>query len=157
MADTRVWGPDICGDARYSLAVTGKHRGSFVFRWRLFAAVLASAVGRGYSGEHRLSRTALGLPVVELADQATIDLREGEQITIDLRDHLAQYTPGRHSFESAGLRPARISVPDSPAKLSLVPVVTRPNPMTDTMPHPVIRLFPVPAVVEPVAEVAETA
>jgi hypothetical protein len=100
----------------YHQRVSGVHRGRRGLRWRLVVAVLAAAVGRAYQGRHRLEEAALGL------SRATVDAAEPVQLGAPLPLHV----PG--------------------TRLAVVPVPASPDPLVDTMPHPVIRLFPMPVV-----------
>jgi hypothetical protein len=101
--------------------VTGRHRGGRSLRRRLVVAVLAAAVGRGYRGRHRLADAALG--VVAAAPVVPIHL----------------LPPQRPSTVSAA---GRASVAPW---LRVVPSPPQPDPLADTVPHPVITLFPLPA------------
>ncbi len=99
------------------MTVTGMHRGRAALRWRLVAAVLAAAVGRGYAGRHRLEAAALGVRTVVTAP--------------------------------AVIEPAR---PTYGTRLAVVPVPSSPDPLVDTVPHPVVKLFPMPAAASPDAK-----
>ncbi len=59
-----------------------------------------------------------------------------------------------HPYLSVPSTPTRVSFPvgagSSSARLAVVPLPAAPDPLVDTMPHPVVRLFPLP-VAEPVA------
>jgi hypothetical protein len=101
--------------------VTGRHRGGRSLRRRLVVAVLAAAVGRGYRGRHRLADAALG--VVAAAPVVPIHL----------------LPPQRPSTVSAA---GRASVAPW---LRVVPSPPQPDPLADTVPHPVVSLFPLPA------------
>lgn len=100
--------------------VTGRHRGRAALRWRLVVAVLASAVGGGYAGRHRLEAAALGVRTVVSAP--------------------------------AVVQPPK---PTSGARLAVVPVASSPDPLVDTVPHPVVKLFPMPATGSPESGSAE--
>lgn len=98
--------------------VTGRHRGRASLRWRLVAAVTAAAMGRGYVGRHRLEAAALGR---------------------------------RSSLSAPAVVPPAVppavTVPAAPpAQLAVVPVASSPDPLLDTVPHPVVKLFPLPVV-----------
>ncbi|MGL5829016.1 MAG: hypothetical protein ACRC0L_05540 [Angustibacter sp.] len=102
--------------------MTGKHRGSVVLSWRLFMSSLAAAFGRGYLGTHRV--TALGLPLVPPMEHT---------FSLDLRP-----------LEAPLARPAWVDTRVGQAQLAIVPVPHRADPLLDTMPHPVVKLFPLP-------------
>lgn len=86
--------------------------------------MIAAALGRGYQGRHRLEAAALGLPAGISAPR----------------------TPGE----------ATVGAPEAPAplmlasgtRLAVVPVPHSADPLVDTVPHPVVKLFPLP-VAEP--------
>ncbi len=85
-------------------------------------STLAETFGRGYTGGHRV--TALGLPVVEPV---------GRTFDLDLRP-----------LEAPLARPAWVDTRVGQAQLAIVPVPHRADPLLDTMPHPVVKLFPLP-------------
>ena len=90
--------------------------------------MIAAAVGRGYEGRHRLEAAVLGLPSVTVS---------------------APRVP------SSGAAPVRVTAPVPVAlapgtRLTVVPVAHSADPLVDTVPHPVIKLFPLP-VAEPAA------
>jgi hypothetical protein len=78
--------------------------------------VLAAAFGQGYAGRHRLAEVALGVEQVQTAPVLPV-------VT------------------------AAPALPTAPmvvggARLAVVPVPASPDPLVDTMPHPVVKLFP---------------
>ncbi len=95
-------------------------------------SALAASLGRGYLGEHRL--TALGL---------ALDESVARPFSIDLRP-----------LETPAARPAWVATAAGQAQLAIVPVRRSLDPLTDTMPHPVVKLFPLP-VAPPVIDVRE--
>lgn len=106
-------------------------------------AVLAAAVGRGYRGQHRLAQVALGAcPVAEPAD-----VQPG-----DVQPDVVQQ-PALVPLPEPAPLPELVRQPDlvtaASAHLSLVPVRHSADPLVDTVPHPVVRLFPLP-VADPV-------
>jgi hypothetical protein len=86
--------------------------------------VIAAALGRGYQGRHRLEAAALGLPAGVSAPR----------------------TPGEAPAVTPAA-PAPVTLA-SGTRLAVVPVAHSADPLVDTVPHPVIKLFPLP-VAEP--------
>ena len=85
--------------------------------------MIAAALGRGYHGRHRLEAAALGLPAGVSAPR----------------------TPGAAPAHPAVVAPVTLA---SGARLTVVPVAHSADPLVDTVPHPVVKLFPLP-VAEP--------
>lgn len=92
--------------------------------------MIAAALGRGYAGRHRLEAAALGLPAGVSAPR----------------------TPGRAPFVTPSA-PAPVTLA-SGTRLAVVPVAHSLDPLVDTVPHPVVKLFPLP--VAPPLEPAST-
>ncbi|MFC6007666.1 hypothetical protein [Angustibacter luteus] len=117
--------------------MTGMHRGRRGLRWRLVVAVLSSAVGRGYAGRHRLADVALGVqesvsaPVLPAV--GTVEADESSRVLV------AEAAPD--ALVSARQLPAAPMVVQG-ARLAVVQVASSPDPLVDTMPHPVVKLFP---------------
>lgn len=88
--------------------------------------MIAAALGRGYHGRHRLEAAALGLPASVSAPR----------------------TPG-DAPSAPPVIPAPVTLA-SGTRLAVVPVAHSADPLVDTVPHPVIKLFPLP-VAEPLA------
>ncbi len=88
--------------------------------------MIAAALGRGYHGRHRLEAAALGLPAGVSAPR----------------------TPGEAPPVTPAA-PAPVTLA-SGTRLAVVPVAHSADPLVDTVPHPVIKLFPLP-VAEPLA------
>lgn len=86
--------------------------------------MIAAALGRGYQGRHRLEAAALGLPASVAAPR----------------------TPGEAPAPRPVV-PAPVTLA-SGTRLAVVPVAHSADPLVDTVPHPVIKLFPLP-VAEP--------
>ncbi|MGN6611028.1 MAG: hypothetical protein ACTHLJ_04585, partial [Angustibacter sp.] len=80
--------------------------------------MIAAALGRGYQGRHRLEAAALGLPASVAAPR----------------------TPGEAPAPPPVV-PAPVTLA-SGARLAVVPVAHSADPLVDTVPHPVIKLFP---------------
>lgn len=93
-------------------------------------ALLAAAVGRGYFGLHRLEHAALNASAPEVAP-------------VDQVVELPQVV----ALPELVRQPELVTA--ASAHLSLVPVRRSPDPLLDTVPHPVVRLFPLP-VADPV-------
>ncbi|WP_460445349.1 hypothetical protein [Angustibacter aerolatus] len=118
--------------------MTGRHRGGRSLRLRLIVAVLAAGAGRGYTGRHRLAEAALGRRV----DTVTAHVQPVDDVSAA---PVLPQAPGR----VPGLvlrRPVdgvviASSAPE-PARLSVVPLAAAPDPLADTLPHPVVTLFP---------------
>ncbi len=101
----------------------GRHRGTRSLRWRLVGAVIAAAVGRGYEGRHRLEAAALGLPAVTVSAPREPEAARPTPATAPTSGHVTLA---------------------SGARLTLVPVAPSPDPLVDTVPHPVVKMFPLP-------------
>lgn len=82
--------------------------------------MIAAALGRGYHGRHRLEAAALGLPASVSAPR----------------------TPGE-ALAAVPTVPAPVTLV-SGTRLAVVPVAHSADPLVDTVPHPVIKLFPLP-------------
>ncbi|HET8616281.1 MAG TPA: hypothetical protein VFL94_12210 [Actinomycetales bacterium] len=98
--------------------MTGRHRGGRSLRRRLVVAVLAAAIGRGYVGRHRLAEVALGVEP---------DTRTREVV---VAAPPVQPVPHGRSSVAPWLR--------------VVPAPPQPDQLADTLPHPVVTLFPLP-------------
>jgi hypothetical protein len=116
--------------------------------------IVASGLGRGYLGEHRADCTALGLPLAVPQDQIEIDLRPFDDRLLNLLpikaladEPITGYVPGRHCRIATNW----VEVAAGETKLAIVPVAASADPLVDTVPHPIIRLFPMP--VAPPADV----
>lgn len=86
--------------------------------------MIAAALGRGYQGRHRLEAAALGLPASVSAPR----------------------TPGESPAATPVVRAPGTLAPGT--RLAVVPVAHSADPLVDTVPHPVVKLFPLP-VAEP--------
>jgi hypothetical protein len=84
-------------------------------RRRLVVAVLAAAIGRGYRGQHRLVAAALGLAPELVVVSAAAD---------------------------SGPVPREVGFPSIAPRLRVVPLPHQGDLLADTMPHPVVTLFP---------------
>jgi hypothetical protein len=127
--------------------------------------VTAAAVGRGYVGRHRLEAAALGIALPALDDTfpahelpaphpaAALLAETPEPARTPAPTHLP--VPALAATPRPALAPARWATPTG-ARLTVVPVAPSPDPLVDTVPHPVVRLFPMP-VAEPVVAVRTAA
>ena len=114
--------------------MTGTHR-SGTARRRLVALVLAAALGRGYVGRHRLAAAALGRSVtpatpVQSAAPATV---ETSRQSVAPRLSVVR-TPSRHDLAVDAVLTATI----------LADVLLADRTPSDTKPHPVVTLLPLP-------------
>jgi hypothetical protein len=94
--------------------------------------VLAAALGRGYVGRHRLAQAALG---------HAVDVAPGEQ-------RLAVHLLPVHRPSAVVRPPAPASLPGRASVapwLRVVPTAHQPDPLADTVPHPVVALLPLAA------------
>jgi hypothetical protein len=92
-------------------------------------------VGRGYLGRHRLAEVALGVRP-ELSAQP---VQPGPAERTELAPPVVP---------EVTMAPSR-SLPAAPmvvggARLAVVPVAASLDPLVDTVPHPVVKLFPMP-------------
>jgi hypothetical protein len=104
------------------------------------SAVVLASLGRGYIGRHRLAQAALGRPVVDSDATAApfpVHLLPTRGPATPPRATVvpgsAQGTPG------PALVPGRASVAPW---LRVVPTPAQPDPLADTLPHPVVMLLP---------------
>ena len=104
--------------------------------------MLAAAVGRGYTGQHRLAEVALGRAPGALSSEVVVA-------------PAAAPSPGvLTAVAPAEVVPAPVAhAPDQPVAtgrasvapwLRVVSTPPQPDPLADTLPHPVVALFPLP-------------
>jgi hypothetical protein len=121
--------------------------------------VLAAAIGRGYVGRHRLAEAALGREPGSLAS---------ETVVVPARAAVRPNAAAVAAREPAP-SPVVASRPGEPVPagrssvapwLRVVPTPPQPDQLADTLPHPVVTLFPLatptPAP-EPIADGPESA
>ena len=84
-------------------------------------------MGRGYLGRHRLAEVALG-----------VQPEQSAPVLPTLTD-----APALPAVAAAAALPTAPMVVGG-ARLAVVPVPASPDPLVDTMPHPVVKLFPMP-------------
>jgi hypothetical protein len=91
--------------------------------------VLAAAIGRGYVGRHRLAEAALGRVPGSLAAEVPAVSH------VPTENHATENLPeGAPSVAPAGRSVA--------PWLRVVPAPPQPDQLADTLPHPVVTLFP---------------
>lgn len=101
--------------------------------------MLAAAFGRGYLGRHRLAEVALGVQQVESAPVLPVTGADPTAIPTAIPTAMPAGLPTA--------LPTRL--PAAPmvfggARLAVVTVSASPDPLVDTAPHPVVKLFPLP-------------
>lgn len=151
--------PRHTSNSGYGSRVTGRHRGGRSLRRRLVVAVLAAALGRGYVGRHRLAEAALGREPGSLSS---------ETVVVPARMPVREDAAAVVAREPAPA-PVVVSQSDEPVPagrssvapwLRVVPTPPQPDQLADTLPHPVVTLFPlaspVPAPI-PVVDSPESA
>jgi hypothetical protein len=110
--------------------------------------VIAAALGRGYQGRHRLEAAALGLPLTAAGPAAPGTARA----EIPVSATTLAPSPVLGPVLGPVLAPAPTALTHAcGARLTVVPVAASADPLIDTMPHPVVKLFPLP-LAEPVSE-----
>lgn len=104
--------------------------------------MLATVLGRGYVGRHRLAQAALGHGPDRLASEIhLLPARPQALPVVDLRETPATGRP-------AATLPGRASVAPW---LRIVPTPAQPDQLADTLPHPVVTLLPLMPATSPVA------
>ncbi len=115
------------------------HRSGTVRR-RLVAVVLAAALGRGYLGRHRLAAAALGHPVSTTSAAPAVPAPAAtSRHSVAPRLSVVR-TPSRHDLAVDSVLTSTIL-----ADVLLGDRVIGDAPLTDTKPHPVVTLLPLPA------------
>jgi hypothetical protein len=114
--------------------------------------VLAS-LGRGYIGRHRLAQAALGRPVVDTD-------RTVAPFPVHLLPTPRPAAPPRTAsvppLAAAGTAPVPGRASVAPW-LRVVPTPAQPDPLADTLPHPVVMLLPPRAASTPAAATTDDA
>lgn len=113
--------------------------------------MIAAALGRGYQGRHRLEAAALGLPLTAAGPAAPGEARAESPVQATVAP-----SPVLGPVPVPVLGPVLAPAPTalthaSGARLTVVPVAASADPLIDTVPHPVVKLFPLP-LAEPVSE-----
>jgi hypothetical protein len=104
------------------------------------SAVLLASLGRGYIGRHRLAQAALGRPVVDSDATAA-------PFPVHLLPTRGPATPPRATVVP-GSAPGTAGSAPVPGRASVapwlrvVPTPAQPDPLADTLPHPVVMLLP---------------
>ncbi|MGL5858842.1 MAG: hypothetical protein ACRC35_10650 [Angustibacter sp.] len=109
-----------------------EHRG----RWSLRRTVVIATtvvLRRSYAGRHRLVPGAVPVTPVLPAVQG------GQRASHAIAGAAPVYPAG-----SAGRTILPVELPDGGPRLVAVAVSPRPDPLLDTVPHPVVKLFPIP-------------
>lgn len=107
--------------------------------------MLAAALGRGYAGRHRLADAALGLAPATWA---------GEPLVVPTpQPRVVTTAPAVRTGPDAvvGAPSGRTSVAPW---LRVVATPHQPDQLADTLPHPVVTLFPLPPAEQAAAEVS---
>lgn len=116
--------------------------------------MLAAAVGRGYVGRHRLAEAALGRKPGSLtsetvvvpartpvrADAGALVPLQPDPATVAVRQ-LAAPVPGATAVSRPG-QPVPAGRSSVAPWLRVVPAPPQPDQLADTLPHPVVTLFP---------------
>lgn len=105
-------------------------------------AVLASALGRGYTGRHRIAVLVADRPSTVIATHGPLHLSAGPAgDTVVPISELDPALPIAHPWRGTDEDVRRRSVAPW---LTVVRTPAQPDPLADTVPHPVVTLFPLP-------------